>query len=493
LNHLTEIQIELFKRGNIETLSLTSKQSEAMAYLVDSTSKEVFYGGAAGGGKSWFGCEWLFDMCMAYPMTKWYIAREELKRIRSSTLITWYKVCSSKSFTDFKVNNNDNYIEFENGSRIDLLDIQRQPRDPLFERFGSLEYTGGWIEEAGETDFDAYEILKTRTGRHMNKEYGLLPKTLYTLNPKKNWCYKIAYKPFKTGELPEYRAFIQALVTDNEHLDQSYIDNLKNLKDKAKRERLLHGNWEYDDDPSWLIDSYDLLIDIFKNEGLRYTIPKENYTMEDQRKEKRTKQKLGMYITCDAARFGSDKAIILVWDGYVIIDYHTFDISKTTDISNKIKGFQSEYTVGSSNTIVDSDGVGGGVVDEVDCVGFVNNASAIEQDETDDNITGKANFDNIQSQCGFLLADAINSSKIAFRCDLSTKDIEEITEELEQLKRNDVDNDRKQALLKKKDIKQNIGRSPDWRDALLMRFYFDLKITKGFDSESLNVSNGFGF
>ncbi len=419
---------------------------EAMVYLVDSTSKEIFYGGAAGGGKSWFGCEWLFDMCMAYPNTKWYIAREELKRIRSSTLITWYKVCQSKQFKGFRVNNNDNYIEFDNGSRIDLLDIQRQPRDPLFERFGSLEYTGGWIEEAGETDFDAYEILKTRTGRHLNKEYGLLPKTLYTLNPKKNWCYKIAYKPFKSGELPSYRAFIQALVTDNEHLDQSYIDNLKNLKDKAKRERLLHGNWEYDDDPAWLIDTYDILLDIFKNEGERGT----------------------KYITCDAARFGSDKAIILVWDGYVIIDYKTFNISSTTEISQAIKEFQRKYIVGSSNTVVDADGVGGGVVDQVGCVGFVNNATPAK---TKDN----TNFDNLQSQCGFYLADVINASKLAFKCDLLEKEREEITEELEQLKRNDIDNDKKQALLKKKDIKQNIGRSPDWRDALLMRMYFDVR------------------
>ena len=425
-----------------------------MKYLIDDTSKEVFYGGAAGGGKTWFGCEWLFNMCMTYSGTKWFIGREELKRIRASTLITWYKVCKSKGFDDFKVNFQDNFILFGNGSRIDLLDLQRQPRDPLFERFGSLEYTGGWIEEAGETDFDAYEILKTRTGRHLNKEYKLLPKTLYTLNPKKNWCYKIAYKPFKSGELPLHMAFIQALVTDNEHLDQSYIDNLRNLKDKAKRERLLKGNWEYDDDPSWLIDSYDKLLDIFRNQGLRGD----------------------KYITCDVARFGSDKAIILVWDGYVIIDYKTYDISKTTEISNCIKEFQGKYTVGNSNTIVDSDGVGGGVVDEVDCVGFVNNASPIEQEETENNINGKANFDNIQSQCGFALAEAINSSKIAFKCDLSTKEQDEIKEEIEQLKRADVDNDRKQSLLKKKDIKQNIGRSPDWRDALLMRFYFDLNI-----------------
>jgi hypothetical protein len=43
------------------------------------------------------------------------------------------------------------------------------------------------------------------------------------------------------------------------------------------------------------------------------------------------------YITADIARFGSDKAVIMVWDGWDIIEIFTFDISKTmyTSGSNK--------------------------------------------------------------------------------------------------------------------------------------------------------------
>lgn len=42
--------------------------------------------------------------------------------------------------------------------RIDFLDLQYKPSDPLYERYGSIEFTGGWIEEGGEVNFGAYTI-----------------------------------------------------------------------------------------------------------------------------------------------------------------------------------------------------------------------------------------------------------------------------------------------------------------------------------------------
>jgi len=93
---------------------------------------------------------------MAYPGTKWFIGREELKRLRESTLITFYKVCKMfgiRKDIDFKYN----------GSRIDLLDLRFLPSDPLYERYGSIEYTGGWIDEGGENLFPKKELFEMLT------------------------------------------------------------------------------------------------------------------------------------------------------------------------------------------------------------------------------------------------------------------------------------------------------------------------------------------
>lgn len=444
-SHYSEILIELYKRKNIDGLSLSDKQKEALNILINNDKiKEPLYGGGAGGGKTWLGCTWLVFNCLAYPDTKWFIGRKSIKDLEGSVQVSINKVCKFYGIKEPLYNGKSNWFKFDNGSQIDFKECRYRPEDPLYERLGSIEYTSGWIEEGGEIPFDAYDTLKSRIGRHNNELYNLTSKIFITCNPKKNWMYKDFYKPWKLGELEERKCFIPALVTDNEYLGEDYLDNLNSIKDTAKKERLLKGNWEYDDDPTALIDSYDAILDIFNNK------------VSGGKK----------YITCDAARFGSDRAVIFVWDGLILIDYYILDISKTTEISSKIKEFQKKYTVPNRHTLVDSDGVGGGVVDEVGCVGFINNSSAFK-------IKDNSNYDNLKSQCGFKLADVVNESLLSIECDLPEKIKEQIIEEFEQLKRDDVDDNKKKRLIKKDLIKSNIGRSPDFLDTFLMRMYFE--------------------
>lgn len=444
------VKIELFKRGCFDFITVKDgkkheKQEKALQILTDNEHAEFLYGGGAGGAKSWTGAAWLLFMCLCYPGSKWFIGRAELKRITQSTLITFYKVCNQYGVEDtlYKYNGQYNYIEFYNGSRIDLLDLMYKPGDPFYERYGSIEYTGGWIEEGGEVNFGAYDTLKTRVGRHLNNELGLKRKLFITCNPKKNWMYDTFYTPFKKGILPEYMYYLGCLVQENPFIDPDYIEGLRTTKDKVKRERLLKGNWEYDDNPNALC-SHDAITAIFNN-LLSITNGKN-------------------YITADIARFGSDYARICVWDGYTIIDLKCFPLSKTTDIQKCIQHFQKKYRIPKWRCIADEDGVGGGVVDNCDIQGFVNNGRALKDE----------NYQNLQTQCGYKLAEHINASEIGINEELlSSADKEQIILELEQLQTWDVDGEGKLKLKPKEEIKQEIRCSPDWRDVFLMRCWFD--------------------
>ena len=71
------------------------------------------------------------------------------------------------------------------------------------------------------------------------------------------------------------------------------------------------------------------------------------------------------------------------------------------------------------------------------------------------------------------LADLVNEGKISIKCDIGIRKL--IIEDLEQIKRKDADKDGKLAVTPKEDIKENIGRSPDFGDALMMRMLFEVR------------------
>jgi phage terminase large subunit len=444
------------------TIKPEPKQNLAWERLQDKTTRFILFGGGAGGGKSWLGCEWLITNCYFYPESKWFIGREELKRLMSTSFVTFRKVAKFHKIptTDWKLNSKWNYVEFFNGSRIDLLDLKYQPSDAEYERFGSLEMTGGWIEEAGEVDFKAFDILKSRVGRHLNREFGLLPKILNTCNPTKNWVYPTFYKPWKEGKLPPEYAFIQALFKDNSYTADEYGQQLDQISDQTTRERLKFGNWEYDDDPAALID-YEAILDLFTN------------TVEDN---------IDKFMTVDVARLGMDKTVIRLWKGFRIYRTYVYAKQRTTSTEDRIREIARLEHIPYSHIVIDEDGIGGGVVDHLPGVkGFMANSSPLP---TKAHPTIVPNYKNLKAQCSYMLAELVNNHGIAVDNSVVTE-VEGITpevvkqhtiEELEQIKRKDPDaDDKKLQVVPKEEVKEKIRRSPDYADAMMMRMYFELK------------------
>lgn len=395
-------------------------------------------------GKSFLGCNLIFGDALMYPETHYFIAREALNDIRKFTIPSIHEVFNSWGLDPkyYKFNGQDNMFTMYNGSVVYLLEARYLPSDPQFMRFGSMQMTRGWIEEGGQVDEEAKNNLAASIGRWNNDKYGLHRKLLITCNPSKNFLYK-NYKKFREGALEPHIKFLQALPTDNKMLNSGYLEHLNLTLSASEKERLLHGNWEYDDDPSALCD-YEKLIELFTN--------KFDSLSQGQK-----------YITADIARFGSDKIVIGLWHGFKVT-VKTFTKQSITETAAYIEKLRTENNIPLSNVIVDEDGVGGGAKDIIKCKGFVNNSKALDGE----------NYENLQAQCAFKLADRINVNGIYFECD-DLKIQADTIEELEQLKRKNIDNDGKQGIVGKDHVKSIIGRSPDYRDMLLMREWFELK------------------
>lgn len=441
---------------------LTPKQTLALDILEDDETEELLYGGAAGGAKSVLGCYWQLKRRYKYPGSRGFIGRAVAKTLKDTTLKTLFEVAGwqgLKRGNHFDLTGpwdkeNPNCIEFSNGSLIFLRDLFLYPSDPEFDDLGSLEITDAFVDECSQVTQLAKDTLKVRIRYGLTK-WGLMPKILFGTNPNKTWPYVEFYRPAREGKLPKHRKFVQAFVSDNRYAAETYITSLNNMPEGAQKQRLLYGNWEYDDDPAVLI-LYEKILDCFTNDF---------ETLKGQK-----------YLTIDVARFGNDTTKFGVWDGWRVKMYTKKGL-KVTETAEFARELQSKHQVPNSNTIADEDGVGGGVVDILGCKGFVNNSTPlpnpIEPQRDEKGGIKPENYDNLKSQCSFRMAERINKNGI-FIEHIEGDTQARIIQEMEQVKQKSVDEDKKLGLLPKKEVIELIGRSPDNWDCLMMREYFEL-------------------
>lgn len=426
------------------------KQKLALEYLFwHPEITELGYGWWAGWWKSYTGVFWQWAMCNKYPWYRGFFGRQELKRLKQTTLATYFKFLWDYSIPESQkgiYNAQDSVIKFSNWSEILLLDLAYLPSDPLYTRFWSLELTGGYIDESAEIDEQCISILSTRVGRQKNEEYGLAPKILEWFNPDKWQVYRRYYKPWKEWVLPSYRMFIPALATDNKRLPKSYIEQLKKTNE-VTQQRLLYGNFDYDDTP-WRLFDYNSILNMWSNPAINGD----------------------KYLSIDVARKGKDSTVIFEWDWLEVTGIKQEKVSQMQELSDYIRK-EYQWKVQARNMIADENWVWWGLIDNLRCQWFINNARPVEPKRA--NISTKRNYDMLKTQCYFKLAEYVNTWKIRISVDNpAIKD--KLVEELDIIVEMWLDQDSKIKIIKKEDIIAKLWRSPDFSDAMMMRMYYEV-------------------
>lgn len=430
------------------------KQKLAFKYLFDDITTEIGYGWWAWWWKSYVWVSWVWMMCNKYPWTRYSFWRKELKRLKQTTLASYFKFLSDYNIPKAQegiFNSQDSVIKFMNGSEILLLDLSYMPSDPLYTRLWSLELTGAFIDESAEIDEKAITILSTRVWRHNNEKYWLIPKILEWFNPDKWHVFRRFYMPYVKESLPEYRKFIPALATDNEFIPKSYIEQLEKT-DEVTKQRLLYWNFMYDDTP-WRLFMYDKILEMQTNNPFYW--------------EK--------FISCDPAREWRDSTIIILWNWYVIQRVIQEEKSNMKDLKDRIYRLARENWVKKSCIIVDENWLWWWLVDELECQGFINNARQIEPKITTSQTKQLRlpNFEHLKTQCYYILSQLVNSNKIRYEWDPDL--FSKLVEELDIVVQIDIDKDWKYRIMKKEDIKERLWRSPDIADCVMMRMFYDIR------------------
>lgn len=432
-------------------IELNYKQTEAWKYLEDKQTRLCLYGGSVASGKSFLGTLWLINNCIKYPGSRWVMGRAVLKRLQETTLTTFFEVAAKMNLSNYyEYKEKAGVIKWKNGSEILLKDLAYAPSDPNFDSLGSLEVCGAFCDEVAEISYKAIQVLSTRL-RYKLKQFGIIGKILATCNPSKNWSYTEVYKPWKEDKLPDHIRFIQALPSDNPHLDASYLESLQQLP-TAIKQRLLYGLWEWGEE--------DVLFD---PEDFPKVFHKE-VTLDGD----------NMFITVDVARLGNDSTVVTIWSGLNCFEIHQYEKQTLNITLDKVRALRDKYNVPSKNIIIDATGIGAGIVDGLGATEFIAGGKS-----------PSGGYSNIKTEAYFKLSEMFKEHRIQIVSkdpELTTK----LMQELEVLKIKDKV-EGKLYMTSKDEVKKMIGRSPDFADAISMRMLPEIKPKSQFGLPTIKI------
>jgi hypothetical protein len=228
---------------------LSKKQKEALRLAeLDENVTEIFYGGAAGSGKSYLGSFFQITRRLLYPGTRGFMGRNTFQDYKSTTHKTfvevWEKLFKNNPFgVKLTINLHDKVYLFSNGSEILLKDLTYNSTDPEFNTLGGMELTDAFIDEVPGISKKAKEVIWSRIRYKLINDK---PVLLMTGNPTNNWV-KHTFVMDKLNNpviLPKHMAFVPALLSDNpdDKFKKTYQSTLEKLSYYDK-ERLLKGNW----------------------------------------------------------------------------------------------------------------------------------------------------------------------------------------------------------------------------------------------------------
>ena len=382
---------------------------------------------------------WVFLSCIQYPGTRYLIGRARLNNLKKTTLKTFIDICKSFNFTQYNVNHASSIITFANGSEIILADLYSYPNDENYDRLGSLEITGAFIDELSEISYKGFEVLTSRIRYKLN-EYNLTPKLFCASNPYQGWSKNYFYIPYREGREIEHVKFIPALPTDNPHLPEGYLDTLERTLDHALKQRLLYGDWNFDG------DDYNL----FQYEKLQQSFYNEYFVNQDDK----------IYLTIDVGDLGKDKTVIAIWKGWSCVKLIKLEKNETTQVVAEANKVRVEYKIPINHIIVDSVGVGAGVASLLKgCIRYMGSNKPVN--------TG---FRNIKTELMYKFAEKINNLECNFNFGYDDNLIQEALLYKKEF------NSGVAGITSKDNLKAKLGRSPDTIDSLYLRAFFDVKI-----------------
>lgn len=323
------------------------KQEEFIDAAFDGSYRQLLYGGAIRGGKSYVLIAMIFMLCRIFPKSRWAITRKDLPTLRRNTLPIFEKLRPTTFCGPF---NQSTWIaKCTNGSEI-LLFPESATHDPELNRWRGLEVNGFALEEMNELRSRTFNKAIERAGSwQLPRNHDTPPALILgSCNPSENWVKDEFFDPWEAGILKAPRFYLPATIHDNPHLTPEYLESLKSLPE-PEYQMFVEGNWHVNLDPMQLIQW------AWVNAAQKDVIPVLG------------EQKLG----ADIGQYGPDPTVIARFSGFALAGLYEYPGVSTVVSANKILEVMNDEGVLPENVLVDAVGVGAGPADTLHEMGVM--------------------------------------------------------------------------------------------------------------------------
>jgi hypothetical protein len=215
---------------------LSPIQEKLLNTIASEKYRFILFGGAMGGSKTFGSLSALLIMCEVFKGSRWCVIRENMEKIRTTTIPSFLKLNPSGTLKSSPYE-----YTHTNGSTI-IFKGENYDNDKELNWLKGLEVSGFLFEEINECQEITLDIAFGRAGR-WESEPTPTPIILATCNPAQNWVKTKIYDKFRYNKLPERWYYLPAKVTDNPHLSQDYLDNLK-MMPEIMYQKFVEGDWD---------------------------------------------------------------------------------------------------------------------------------------------------------------------------------------------------------------------------------------------------------
>lgn len=218
--------------------------------------RNLLYGGAIRGGKSFICATICLRLATMYPNSKWHVIRSDFPKLVKTIIPTFEKIIDGMPHYRWSRDKSNYFVENTKTKAKIFFMAENISHDPELNAFLGLETNGIYFEQIEELSKKLWNIGSSRVGSWYIDKMPT-PLILATFNPTQTWIKEEIHIPYLKGELGPEFYYQLAMPNDNAFVTEEQRKVWSRMDERYRRQ-FIGGDWtNFDMDGNRWAYAYD--------------------------------------------------------------------------------------------------------------------------------------------------------------------------------------------------------------------------------------------